>query len=205
MEIFYKKNNGVYPKPSDSIVISYTGVNGQNTPFSYLGYVKNSIGLDFNEIPRDPMTSDYYAYGATVDKKYYEVAATLENDSEMKKTSFFPIPSASAAGTYDDNDEYAYILGNYNKGKTSYIKHLILAKDIGDGRKEIPRTDVNIGTFDGTQIDVSVNFSILDHGGTNVPYPIRSRNFISTSLTGATSDFTIEVATGVSLSCPDCN
>ena len=43
LEIFYKKNNGVYPKPSNSVVISYTGTTGQNTPFSYLGYVKNNI------------------------------------------------------------------------------------------------------------------------------------------------------------------
>lgn len=110
LEIFYKKNNGIYPKPSDAIIISYTGATGLQTPFSYLGFIKNSLRLDFNEIPRDPITSDYYAYGTTIDQKYYEIAATLENNSEIKKTSYFPIQSAHASG----ENEYAYIIGNYN-------------------------------------------------------------------------------------------
>lgn len=56
---------------------------------------------------------------------------------------------------------------------------------MGDGKKKIPRENMNIGTLSGTtnQIDVLSNFFVLEHGGLNVPYPIRSNNFISTSLT----------------------
>lgn len=110
LEIFYKKNSGIYPKPSDTVVVSYTGATGLQTPFSYLGFVKNTLKLDFNEIPRDPITSDYYAYSTTVDQKFYEVAATLENNSEIRKTSYSPLAEAEASS----EDEYAYIIGNYS-------------------------------------------------------------------------------------------
>lgn len=163
LEIFYKKNSGIYPKPSDAIIISYTGATGLRTPFSYLGFIKNSLRLDFNEIPRDPITSDYYAYGTTIDQKYYEIGATLENNSEIKKTSFLPIETTQASG----ENEYSYIIGNYNLGgNTLYLKHLILIMDMGDGKKKIPRVDVNIGTLSGTtnQIDVLSSISVLEHG-----------------------------------------
>ncbi|NDK19613.1 prepilin-type N-terminal cleavage/methylation domain-containing protein [Candidatus Gracilibacteria bacterium] len=203
LEIFYKKNSGIYPKPSDSIIVSYTGTTGLQIPFSYLGFVKNGLKLDFNEIPRDPITSDYYAYGTTLDQKYYEVAATLENNAEIKKTTYISIETAQAS----TENEYAYIIGNYNLGKADLlIKHLVFIMDMGDGKKKIPRTDVNIGTLSGTtnQVDVFSDFFILEQGGTNVPYPIRSNNFTSTSQTGASSDFTIEVSTGVNLNCSTC-
>lgn len=207
LEIFYKKNSGIYPKPSDAIIVSYTGTELPEIkhPFSYLGFIKNSLHLDFNEIPRDPVTSDYYPYGTTIDQKYYEVAATLENNSEIHKTTFSSIPSTQAS----DNNEYAYIIGNYNLWKTIlFPKHLILIIDGGDGKRKIPRTDINIGTMSGMTNQLELSFSglyILEHGGTNVPYPIRSNNFISTSLSWANSDFTIETATWINITCPTCN
>lgn len=78
--------------------------------------------------------------------------------------------------------------------------------DAGDGKKKIPRQDVNIGTWSGAtnQIEISSGTFVLEHGGTNVPYPIRSVNFASTSSTGASSDFSIEVSTGVNLNCSTC-
>ena len=108
LEIHYKKNGGTYPKPSDSVVLSYTGSDGTNKAFSYLGFVKDGIRLDFNSVPRDPLTNDYYVYGATVDLKSYQLAGTLE-EAPASKTAYVPFVDTA----YAADDDYAYVVGNY--------------------------------------------------------------------------------------------
>jgi len=53
----------------------------------------------------DPSTSDYYAYGLTKDRKYYEIGATLESPANQGQTSFI-ITRAHA----DEDNDYAYVL-----------------------------------------------------------------------------------------------
>lgn len=140
LEVFFKKNSWVYPKPSNSIIISYTWSNA-NIPFSYLWILKDDLNLDFNSIPKDPLTNDYYVFATTINKKYYEVASTIENKNKIDTSSFIFTNKLFA----ESDDEVAYIVWNYKQSveKWNYFKHIILTKNF-NWEYKIPREDSNI-------------------------------------------------------------
>ena len=56
----------------------------------------------------------------------------------------------------------------------------------------------------GNEVNVSSGIIIPVNGGTDVPYPIHSQEYISTSADTGSSDFVIDV-TGATVVCKNCN
>lgn len=204
LEVQYKKNSGTYPRPADSVVVSFTGADGKASPFSYLGFVKDTMKLGFVSLPTDPTTGDPYPYGLVLNGKAFELAATLENPPE-KKTASALIPSANAAGF---NEDYGYVLGNYrfDPSKGYVLPHLVVLKEEAPDVKKVPRVDVAVGiqTVPDSAVSTGSGFRFVEYGGPDVPYPIHSKNVVSSASDAGVTDFSVS-ATGVSLTCPGCD
>ncbi len=161
--------------------------------------------MDFNDVPRDPLTNDYYAYGLTADKKYYELAATLETSSKLNTSySISPTEDVYAWTSWD----YTYLVWNYKKNleKWYFLDHLLLLFKWSDWIKSIPRTDANIWTWNWTSMALNSGFSFLSMWSSDVPYPINSSSsYSSVSSNSGSSDFIIELTqTWIPLACPSC-
>ena len=203
LQIRYKRSGAVYPKPSSSVVVSYTDLNHVSQPFALLGYVKSDLNLDFDDVPTDPSTNDYYIYATTVDNKFFELAATLESSEKTKQDTSFVMEQTYA----DVNDDYAYILWNYHYDPSigHYLQHLVVLQTQPTGEKKIPRTDINIGNVSesGSGITTSSGVTVITNGGTDVPYPIKSKRYASSSADTGSTDFYLE-ATGTNVTCDNC-
>jgi len=184
LEIYYKKNGWIYPKPEDFVILSITWSDNKSKPFSYLWFVKDWIDLSFNWIPRDPITQDYYAFWLTIDKKFYEVSCALEN--YPSDPIWFQLTDKAYAWWVD----YAYIVGNY-KYKEWYPKHLILLEQSWS-IASIPRKDINIWTASWSIFTASWWILVIDKLSDIIPYPIyNTTKYKSVSNISGTDDFQI--------------
>jgi type II secretory pathway pseudopilin PulG len=207
LEVYYKKNNGIYPKPSSFIITSYTWTIWTQSPYSYLWYIKDDVGLSFNKVPNDPTTGDNYIYATTVDWKYYELACTLEQypDKQISyKKNIFPETFATDVWTTGD---FTYIEWNYKKDINNwrYTDHIVFMTQSGS-KFSFPKSDLNIWTFSWTDFIIGSWIVILEQLWTVTPYPINNRGaeYINDS-SSWTSDFMIETeSTWITLNCPNC-
>lgn len=206
LEVYYKNNWWIFPRPSDAVLISFTWSDWNIKPFAYLGFIKNQLGLSFNSVPRDPVTQDYYSYWITVDKKFYEITCTLENPPE-NVTSF----NVQFQKAYAEWTDYAYVAGNYKKNTETWYfpDHIVLLEKDWSVYK-IPRKDTNIGnitnTWTGDIFAPVSNVTFIENWKTNVPYPIYNKDrFISVSNSSSSGSFLLEsTETWIILKCPWC-
>ncbi len=204
LDVSFKRNGSTYPRPISAVVVSYTGSDNTEKPYALLWFVKDWLVSDFNSIPVDPSTSDYYAYAVTTDRKYYELAATLEQPADDWKTSQIFIPKTYA----DDAVDYAYVLWNYRYDPAiwHYTKHLIILNTLPTGEKKIPRTSISIGaqTVPDGEITTASGITIILPNGGDVPYPINSKKHISSSADLGDDDFYIEASSDINIKCLTC-
>jgi len=205
LDVSFKRNGSTYPRPIDAVVISYTGSDNKDKAFSLLWFVKDWLVSDFNAIPIDPSTSDYYAYAVTTDRKYYELAATLEQPTTDWKTSQIFIPKTYA----DDAVDYAYVLWNYRYDPDigHILPHLIILNTLPSGEKKIPRVSLNIWIQDDSHTGTVTNsgITIILPNGWDVPYPIKSKKHLSSSTDLWDDDFYIETSSDkINITCPNC-
>lgn len=197
LDISAKKNWYSYPVPSKSIVVTYSSWS-QQIPFSYLWYIDDDLKLDFNKVPLDPLTWDYYVYGLTKNKKYYQLWATVENNN-AKELSYNPIITK----TYADSSslEYAYIYWNYKQDVSigNYLSWLIVLTN-DSWNSYIPKSDINIWEINWNNLTLSSSWIISINLSQNVPYSLYKK--IDNTSTW-TTDFYITTQ-DVSLTCPNC-
>ncbi len=207
LEVYYKKNNGIYPKPSSFIITSYTWSDWSNTPYSYLWYIKDNVWLSFNKVPIDPTTGDNYFYAITVDGKFYELACTLEQYPDKQVTYKSNILSKTFATDVWTTWDFTYIEWNYKKDVNNwyYTDHIVFMTQSG-AQFVFPKNDLNIWSFSWSDFMIWSWTITLEQLGTITPYPINNRNawYIDNSSSG-TSDFMIETeSTWITLNCPNC-
>ena len=101
---YYKLQNGFYPDPSDSFVVTYSGSTAW-TQWVFWEETRKVTGR-ISEIPVDPLTKNEYSYSITNTRQEYELGAITE--SLLSGNNI--VSSAHALSNY-----YANIKWNYNK------------------------------------------------------------------------------------------
>ncbi len=106
LEVFATKA-GSYPLPEN---ITWTGKIG-SIEVAYLGNVqsRNASNVGISKSPIDPLTNSYYSYGVTWNQRYYQIAGTLEDGSNLSYSKEIFIDTVYAA-----SNNVARIEGNYN-------------------------------------------------------------------------------------------
>ena len=193
LDIYAKSNNGLYPPPSDSVILTYKSWS-EDIPFSYLWRVKEDLKLNFNSLPKDPWNWEYFVYGLTTNRKYYQIWTTFEDSSNIAYNDFI-------SKTYASN-EYAFIYWNYKQDfdKWNYLTWLILLQDIS-WDKVLPKTNLNIWEITNSWITLSWWLVISENWSWEVPYKLFKK---IPEITNSSDDFYIKVE-WTTVKCPNCN
>ncbi|MDD2565378.1 MAG: prepilin-type N-terminal cleavage/methylation domain-containing protein [Candidatus Gracilibacteria bacterium] len=144
----YQVNSGYYPLPENITGTGYVN----SVELSYVGSIKDSISrlIKINKTPVDPLGSNnYYMYGVSYDKRFYQIGSILENPITFNNNLFTPFVYAANSYTSKVSGNYSGIL---KKDKTIYNLPSLLFS--------------NSGTIDLTQ---STTYFIADKSH-NLPY-----------------------------------
>ncbi len=209
IDIVAKKNSWIYPQPVKSVILTYKKWL-KDEPFSYLWRLDDSVWLDFNEFPKDPLSWELYVYWLTKDKKYYQLAATLE---KSKSLSYNPLIDTTYANNWD-MEEYAYVYWNYKQNPDiwNYLTWLILLEYDNTLKENIlPKENISLWVLSWSTIDLTksknsswswIQLSLVENNWKEVPYRIRQK--IKTVEIVENQDFYITV-NDVSIDCPNCS
>lgn len=92
----YSIKTGSYPNPEELYASGY--INTNDVIFE-VWYIKDNISrnINFSKTPIDPVSGDNYVYWVSYDKKYYQIATTLEN---LETNIIIPITYANSYQAY---------------------------------------------------------------------------------------------------------
>lgn len=194
LEIDAKKNWWIFLIPSKSIITSISSWS-LTTPFSYLWIIDENTNLWFNDVPKDPVSWDYYVYWLTSNRKYYQLAATFEDTSNISSSFLLPTTYAS--------NEFAYLYWNYKKNPDIWntLDWLIFLEETVDNLKVLPDKDKIIWSYESDwSIKIGTGITIVENMWKDVAYNLFKKN---TDRSIKNTDFYIS-ADSISLKCPSC-